>query len=368
MRSVFAVLIFFGAIQGFALCIHLFFKEKNNKKAFNNYLLFLFSLSFFNLLYALKFLNISNVGFIPLSAFPFPYKYLIGVSFYCYIKNQLPQENASHFKWGYLLFLPAFIYGLLRTYWYVMLHSGMDKDIYWKVYQSGFFVYNEYVYLLFNLVLTLFAVQFLKEHKTKIKGINTMRKNWEWLLKFSNAFLTIVLANIVLAILVHVMGDPKSGIVYGIILILNSIYIYWVGMESLTRSKFLFNRFTLKDDSSLVDISLHPLARSLEHLMNEEEVYTNKNLKISHLASLLDTTERELARYIHESLGVSFTEYINQLRVEKVKQLINKGVQEKYTLLGIAEKAGFSSKSSFNEVFKKVTGLTPTQYKASHQN
>ena len=114
--------------------------------------------------------------------------------------------------------------------------------------------------------------------------------------------------------------------------------------------------------------SPHPWSQSLEHLMNEKEVFTNKNLRLSHLASLLNTTDRELSLYIHESLGVSFTEYINRLRVEKVKRLIHEGEQEKYTLLGIAEKAGFSSKSSFNEVFKKVTGLTPTQYKASHKS
>ncbi|WP_350287214.1 helix-turn-helix domain-containing protein [uncultured Croceitalea sp.] len=368
MRSVIAILIFFGAIQGFALCINLYFKEKNNKKAFKNYFLFLFSLSFFNLLYALKFLDIFNIGFIPLSAFPLPYKYLIGVGFYFYIKNQIPQQKASYFKPAHLLFLPALFYGLLRTYWYVMLHSGMDKDINLKVYQSGFFIYNEYVYLLFNLVLTIFSIKFLKENKTKISGFNVMRKNWEWLLKFSNAFMVIILANILLAILVHVLGDPKSGTVYVIILILNSIYIYWVGIESLTRSKFLFNTFTLKDYTSSEGTSWHPLSQSLEHLMNEKEVFSNKNLKISHLASLLDTTDRELSLYIHESYGVSFTEYINQLRVEKVKRLINKGEQEKYTLFGIAEKAGFSSKSSFNEVFKKVTGLTPTQYKASHKS
>ena len=368
MRSVVAILIFFGAIQGFALCIHLFFKEKNNQKAFKNYFLFLFSLSFFNLLYALKILNITEIGSIPLSAFPFPYKYLIGVGFYCYIKSQLPHVKGAGFNRTHLLFLPALFYGLLRTYWYVMLHSGRDKDIFWKVYQSGFFVYNDYVYLLFNLVLTLFAIKLLKEHKTKIKGFHTIRKNWEWLLKFSHAFLIIILANLVLAILVHVVGDPNSGIVYGIILILNSIYIYWVGIESLTRSKFLFNSFTLKDETSLGGTSLHPLSQSLEHLMNEKEVYTNKNLKISHLAQLLETTDRELARHIHETLGLSFTAYINQFRVEKVKRLLKKGEQEKYTLLGIAEKAGFSSKSSFNEVFKKVTGLTPTQYKASRNS
>ena len=50
----------------------------------------------------------------------------------------------------YALFVPAVLYGLLRLYWYVYMHMGWDKDIFWNVYKSGFFVYNEFVYLIFG--------------------------------------------------------------------------------------------------------------------------------------------------------------------------------------------------------------------------
>jgi len=117
MRTVIAILVFFGAIQGFALCILACFKKKDNTKAFLFYLLFLFSLSFFNLLYAFMLLDIYEIGFVPLGAFPFPYKYLIGVGFYGYIKNQVAQERSSKFNFDCLLFIPAVFYGVLRTYW-----------------------------------------------------------------------------------------------------------------------------------------------------------------------------------------------------------------------------------------------------------
>ena len=126
MVTIISILILFGAIQGFSLCFYLYFKKKDNKKAFNYYSFFLFSLSFFNLLYALKLLKISNIAFIPLDSFPFPYKYLIGVGFYFYIKTQFTREEKIVSKMDSLLFLPAIIYGLIRTYWYVMLHSGID--------------------------------------------------------------------------------------------------------------------------------------------------------------------------------------------------------------------------------------------------
>ena len=368
MRTVIAILVFFGAIQGFALCILACFKKKDNTKAFLFYLLFLFSLSFFNLLYAFMLLDIYEIGFVPLGAFPFPYKYLIGVGFYGYIKNQVAQERSSKFNIEYLLFAPAVFYGVLRTYWYVTLHSGADKDIFWRVYQSGFFIYNEYVYLLFNLILTLLAIQFLKKNKTRIKGFNVRRKNWEWLLRFSNAFKLIIFINLVLAVMVHIVGDTKNGIVYAILLIINSIYIYWVGYESLTKSKFLFNTFSLKETEVAEGHLDQTLAAQFEALVNDKEIFTHKNLRISDLAEMLNTTDKAVSLYIHESFGLSFSAYINQLRIEKVKTLLHRGEQERYTLLAIAEKAGCSSKSSFNAVFKKVMVVTPTQYKTSQQS
>lgn len=368
MLNIIAILVFFGAIQGFAVCLYFYIKRKDNKKAFNYYILFLFSLSFFNFRYALIYMGIHKIGFLPLTSFPFPYKYLIGVGFYFYIKNQLSNEEKIISKYEYLLFLPAVLYGLLRTYWYIKLHTGLDKDIFWNVYKSGFFTYNDYFHLTFNLLLMSYAVRFLKTNKTQIRGSNIKRKNWEWLLKFSYIFMGIVILNLILAVIVHLGDKQYSGKIYSIILILNSIYIYWVGFESLTKSKFLFNTFILKNQIFDNDKSPYLFVEKLEHYINCEEVFTNKNLKVSDLAILIGVTEKELSLYIHESFNMSFTEYINKQRIEKVKKLLITEDHEKYTLLAIAENAGFSSKSSFNAVFKRFTGLTPTQFKTNFKN
>lgn len=362
------VIVLFGAIQGFALCLYFFIKKKENKKAFGYYFLFLFSLSFFNLLYALLYLNIDTVFGIPRASFPFPYKYLIGVGFYFYIKNQISKEEGIISKGEYFLFLPAFFYGLLRFYWYLNIHLGLDKDIFLNVYNTGFFTYNEFVYLIFNFLLMWFVFRFLRTYKTKIRGSNIVRKNWEWLLKFSYVFVGFISLNILHQIIVNLTDLEQSGELYLIILILNSIYIYWVGFESLTKSKFLFNTFVLKNQNSTNEKFSIPFIKKLEHYIKIEEIFTNKNLKVSELSLLVGITEKELSLYIHEHFRMSFSDYINKLRIEKVKILLNTEDQKKYTLLAIAENAGFSSKSSFNSVFKKMTGLTPTQYKTRLKN
>lgn len=64
---------------------------------------------------------------------------------------------------------------------------------------------------------------------------------------------------------------------------------------------------------------------------------------------------------------MNFSEYLNFHRVEKVKELLASADAQKYTLVTLAEDAGFSSKSSFNATFKKVVGITPSAYRKQSQ-
>ncbi|MBL8172151.1 MAG: AraC family transcriptional regulator, partial [Acidobacteria bacterium] len=61
----------------------------------------------------------------------------------------------------------------------------------------------------------------------------------------------------------------------------------------------------------------------------------------------------------------SFTDLINAYRVEDAKRRLLDPTWKHYSILAIAEEAGFSSKSTFNAVFKKHTGQTPSEFRAS---
>ena len=56
-------------------------------------------------------------------------------------------------------------------------------------------------------------------------------------------------------------------------------------------------------------------------------------------------------------------DFINTYRIEKAKERLLHPKDEKETILEVMYEVGFNSKSSFNTVFKKKTGLTPSQYK-----
>lgn len=83
-------------------------------------------------------------------------------------------------------------------------------------------------------------------------------------------------------------------------------------------------------------------------------------LSLEKLARQLGTNTAYLSRAFNEGLGLSFNEAINRLRVEAVRRELADPANTR-ELLDIAFAAGFSSKSSFNRVFKALTGETPSR-------
>jgi AraC-like DNA-binding protein len=104
------------------------------------------------------------------------------------------------------------------------------------------------------------------------------------------------------------------------------------------------------------------LHNRLTQLMESEKLYTESELSLSQLANRLNTLPNYLSQVINDKEGKNFYDYINMLRVEEFKTLVSRPENRKYTLLSLSYDCGFNSKSSFNKNFKKVTGLSPSEY------
>ncbi|UPT72306.1 MAG: helix-turn-helix domain-containing protein [Flavobacterium sp. JAD_PAG50586_2] len=68
---------------------------------------------------------------------------------------------------------------------------------------------------------------------------------------------------------------------------------------------------------------------------------------------------------MNTELKTSFPDYINQLRIKEAQYYLKHPDFSNYTLVAIGLEAGFASKTTFNNTFKKVTGMTPSEYKNS---
>jgi AraC-like DNA-binding protein len=99
--------------------------------------------------------------------------------------------------------------------------------------------------------------------------------------------------------------------------------------------------------------------------METEKPHLNENLTLGELANNLEILPNNLSRLINEEFGKNFHEFVNAYRIDEVKKSLADPKFAHYSLLGIAFECGFNSKSTFNSVFKQLTGKTPSAYRKS---
>lgn len=102
------------------------------------------------------------------------------------------------------------------------------------------------------------------------------------------------------------------------------------------------------------------LTKEIRRLMDEKQLFLQSNLKINDLALMLNTNRNYIYHAINGKIGVSFSDYINQKRIDYAVSLIES--HPTMHLTEVAHKSGFSSPSSFYRNFKAIMGCSPSDY------
>lgn len=106
------------------------------------------------------------------------------------------------------------------------------------------------------------------------------------------------------------------------------------------------------------------LLQQLEEHLQNKKTYRKPKLTITSLAKELEWPKARLSNLLNSHVGLSFTTYINQFRIEEAKQLLQN--QPLLTIEAIGYEVGFGSRSSFFATFKLQTGLTPKKFQETH--
>ncbi|WP_160716489.1 AraC family transcriptional regulator [Chitinophaga solisilvae] len=109
------------------------------------------------------------------------------------------------------------------------------------------------------------------------------------------------------------------------------------------------------------------IAAQVKQRMYEKALYKDPELTLDKLAAVMEISRHHLSETLNQYLGQSFYQFINECRIREVVKLLDRYRQDRETpnILSLAFEAGFHSKSSFNQYFKKVTGTTPSAYMKS---
>ncbi len=121
------------------------------------------------------------------------------------------------------------------------------------------------------------------------------------------------------------------------------------------------------EKSGLSEEQAGKIYKQLLGCMTNQKLFSDSELTLAALAKTLDVHPNHLSQVINSYEGKNFYDYINFHRVEEFKKLAPLPDNRNYTLLSLAYECGFNSKTSFNRNFKKVTGISPSEYLLQQQ-
>ena len=101
-----------------------------------------------------------------------------------------------------------------------------------------------------------------------------------------------------------------------------------------------------------------------EDLIVSEQLFLKQGIRLSDIATMLDTNRTYVSRLVNNTYNMSFSDYINTLRIDYAEQYLLHNRNAKQS--DIAAACGFPNASAFNNVFKKITGVTPKIWLATN--
>ncbi len=98
----------------------------------------------------------------------------------------------------------------------------------------------------------------------------------------------------------------------------------------------------------------------LQRVIDYIQAHLAHDLSLTDMAAIADMSAYHFSRLFKQSTGLAPHQYVIHCRIERAKQLLKQGDR---TIAQIARSVGFSSQSHFGYHFKRLTGVTPRQFR-----
>lgn len=386
------IVLLVAASQGLVLGALIF--HKYNRLFANRFL------GTYMLLYSLILLNLIFEDLGVFREFPFLFfipitlPLLIGPLHYWYAKYLTHSSlKFKHTEW--LHFLPAFLFDLFLLGYF--LHSGMNFP---SSADGGSDPEQPFIFVIFNWVLVLQAMTYmiltlllLKRYSRSIKDVfsTTDKVQLDWLRNIT--YLVTFVLTIFIMENALLLGGINLSHFFNFSSLLAALAVYVLGYLGLFKSEIFARPEIAQSMDQLPDLYSHVLTSERVHpkstttkyeksglstesakqylaeliaLMEKKKLYRNSDLSLKQLADRLNISPHNLSEVINTRLNKNFFDFVNSYRVEEVKKHLADPKKRHLKILAIAYEAGFNSKASFNTIFKKHTGMTPSAYREKY--
>lgn len=149
------------------------------------------------------------------------------------------------------------------------------------------------------------------------------------------------------------------------VILVNSLFVF--GLIN-TRHLLLVPESTLVEDvkpklDQAIDQKLGVKVAAIEKGIREKRLYLEGNINLERFSEQIGLRPRETSAALKLHYKSNFFEFINGLRVEEAKRLLVEPEFKDDTILELIYKSGFNSPSAFHRFFKRIVGITPTEYR-----
>lgn len=294
--------------------------------------------------------------------------YLLAPALYLYVKSICRKKFRLQFK-DLLNFVPFAVIVMYLSFAYYFYDSGLSSgnqlifkvfdEYLWNIFWSGNFLQIAiYLVLVFNIV---------RNYQTRImdKYSSLEKVSISWM--YSLLILMVLhWMFIVTRSLFSIFNLANQGILKVVDLFSISIYLFYVTVlffKSLMKFKDFEGIEQIKREAKIDCEEMDIIELKIKRALKEQKLFLRPSLTIEDFSKVVSVQPWKLSSVINIRLNTNFYGLINRYRIEEAKKMLRDPKMEYKTVLQILYEVGFNSKSTFNDVFKKLTGMTPVQYK-----
>ncbi len=362
MQVILEQLVYFGFFQSLLLLI-IYLVSPKKRKYISGYMATLITVLAIGLsgkvLHSLEVWE-SNFRLIALSEFSV---LLFGPTIFLFTRSVL--KRIPHSPKDLVHYVPGLAYSLFILLYFIIpgdsviserIKTGELSRVIYACHAAG---------LIVNITYWGLAVQTLQAFLKEIKNEISYEPNSRFLTNFLIVIgicLVVWLVLFITSLFGYEMIERNARPYIWIILALIILFITYYSMVSPKVLRMLPAESRKYSRSKLSEDDLEELKVRLEGLMLDKKPYLNQKLLKDELAQLLGVNNPELARLLNERIGMNFFEYINYYRIKEFISLTKTERAKHLTFYGLAQEAGFNSKTTFNKAFKSLMGTSPSDY------
>ena len=355
-----------GIVQGFFVAAVLVSRKtgRSDAEVYIASLLVVFSVNiayttFFRAM-LIRFTHQSPIGFEPLQL-------LFGPLVYLYVRQFV--DTRRRFRLNDLLHFLPFVLLIMAAALHVVSGAGVSTRV---TNATAKVLWGAVIVHLVCYVAVTFRIAARHDEAMRLEYSSMSKGSMKWI----NMFLLIFLAMsflyfALLAWMIHGNVLPYFDYILGIAL---SLAVYGLGFFALTRAPAVLHNVADETTENVGDAggkygrglakgeSERVLGRLLEFVVLKKS-YLDPEITLPGISELSGIPRNQISQAVNEGLGKNFYDFINAYRVKEFQRLAALPQNAEVKILALAFEAGFNSKPTFNSVFKRATGFTPSEYR-----